>query len=68
LSDALKRQSPALASYGINITVSNKVERINGNRGVNVQIRKGGNIGNIGNVATLENAPEKIFSEKAGRF
>ena len=68
LGDALKRQSPALASYGINITVSNKVERINGNRGVNVQIRKGGNIGNIGNVATLENVPEKIFSEKAGRF
>jgi len=68
LGDALKRQSPALASYGINISVSNKAERINGNRGVNVQIRKGGNIGNIGNVETLENIPEKIFPVNSGNI
>jgi hypothetical protein len=63
LGDALKRQSPALASYGIVINVSHKAERINGTRGNIVEIRKGGNVGNIGNIENKVTAPEKVFSE-----
>ena len=40
LSDALKRQSPALLTYGIEIIVSSSSERINGSRGTVVEIRK----------------------------
>jgi hypothetical protein len=50
LGDALKRQSPALAAVGIEIETGKQVQRIDGERGLIVTIRKAGNIGNIGNV------------------
>ena len=40
LSDVLKRQSPALLTYGIEIIVGSSPERINGSRGTVVEIRK----------------------------
>lgn len=40
LSDVLKRQSPALLIYGIEIIVGSSPERINGSRGTVVEIRK----------------------------
>ena len=40
LSDALKRQAPALLTCGIEITIGNSPERINGSRGTVVEIRK----------------------------
>lgn len=64
LSDSLKRQSPALLAHGITINISHKITRINGARGNVVEIRKGGNIGNIGNVENKLFATEKNFSEK----
>lgn len=64
LSDSLKRQSPALLAHGITINISHKITRINGARGNVVEIRKGGNIGNIGNVENKLFAGKKNFSEK----
>lgn len=40
LGDVIKRQSPALLISGIQITVGSNVERINGTRGIVVEIRK----------------------------
>jgi hypothetical protein len=40
LSDAIKRQSPALLTYGIEIIVGNSPERIHSSRGIVVEIRK----------------------------
>jgi hypothetical protein len=68
LGDALKRQSPALASYGILINVSNKAERINGTRGNIVEIRKGGNVGNVGNIENKVIPPENKKTENVERF
>jgi hypothetical protein len=65
LSDALKRQSPALASLGISIKVSPKIERINNERGHVVTIIKSGNIGNVENKVFL---PENKKTENVERF
>jgi hypothetical protein len=65
LGDALKRQSPVLASYGILINVSQKKQRINSTQGHIVEIRKSGNIGNIENKVF---PPENKKSENVERF
>ncbi len=58
LADALRRQSQALATMGIDIVLGRKVERIDSSRGIPVTIRKSGNIGNIGNVISDLSAPK----------
>lgn len=62
LSDVLKRQSPALATLGIEIISGNRVERIGASRGLTVTIRKGGNVGNIGNMDLKKTTPEEKFT------
>ncbi len=71
LGDALKRQSPALASYGIHITVGHKKERVNSSQGYIVRIRKSGNVGNIGNIGNIvltEKDVTKVFDKNAEKF
>jgi hypothetical protein len=68
LGDALKRQSPALASLGIEIESSNQVQRIGNDRGLPVKIRKPGNIGNIGNVVSGKITPEKHYTPSLSGF
>jgi hypothetical protein len=62
LGDVLKRQSPALAAIGIEIEAGNQVQRIDGERGLVVTIRKAGNIGNIGNVVSEKKPREKHYT------
>jgi hypothetical protein len=62
LGDVLKRQSPALAAIGIEIEAHNQVQRIDGERGLVVTIRKAGNIVNIGNVVSEKTTPEKHYT------
>lgn len=62
LGDILKRQAPALETYGIHVITGNRPERIGGSRGIPVEIRKSGNIGNIDNVVSEFSAAGKSFS------
>lgn len=52
LSDIIRRQIPALAQCGIDVTIENKIERIGRDkRGIPVTIKKKSvNVGNIGNI------------------
>ncbi|MFI3181416.1 MAG: hypothetical protein QX193_08175, partial [Methylococcales bacterium] len=59
LSDVLKRQSPALLTYGIEIIVSSSPERINGSRGTVIEIRKVANVENKIAVPT-----EKVYMDE----
>lgn len=68
LSEAIKRQSPALNALGIDIHQGNKPERINGAQGVPIKITKSVNIGNIGNVVLKKTVSEKSFSDDTERF
>jgi hypothetical protein len=69
LGDVLRRQQPALLSLGIEIISSGRVERIGGSRGLTVTIKKGGNIGNIGNmVSEFFVAKEKITPLESAAF
>jgi hypothetical protein len=68
LGDALKRQSPALASLGIVIESSNQVQRIGNDRGLPVTIRKSVNIGNVGNIVSEKNTPEKHSPSRVSGF
>jgi len=61
LGDILKRQAPALEAYGIRVISGNKPERIGGNRGIPVEIRKDGNIGNVGNVVSEFSVQKKNY-------
>jgi hypothetical protein len=61
LSEALKRQSPALQSLGIEIDQSTQRETTDTGRGLVIKISKRGNIGNVGNVV-LKKSAEEIFS------
>lgn len=61
LGDILRRQSPALATLGIDITTGRKTEYINGKRGIPVTISKHGNVGNIGNVVSKLLPPAQNF-------
>ena len=62
LSDALKRQAPALATLGIEIISGNRVERIGTNRGLPITIKKSGNVGNIGNIDLKNSTPKEKFT------
>lgn len=68
LGDILKRQAPALEAYGVQVITGNKPERIGGNRGISVEIRKGGNIGNIGNVVSEFSVQKKNSTPSVGGF
>jgi hypothetical protein len=69
LGDILRRQSPALATLGIDVTTGRKPERINGSRGISVTISKGGNIGNIGNVVSkLLPQAQNFHSNSAAKY
>ncbi len=61
LSDALKRQSPALLSLGIEIEHGTIRETTNAGRGLTIKISKRGNIGNFGNVVLKESSGESFF-------
>lgn len=71
-SDAIKRQTRALKSIGIEILQSGRIERIGNERGLAITIKKtleGGNIGNIGNgVSTNTLAEKKIQSNSVAFF
>ena len=63
LSEALKRQAPALQSLGIEITHGNKKERTaTGGQGLTIKISKIGNVGNNGNIDSKIIPPEKKFT------
>ena len=64
LGDAIRRQTPALDSIGVNV-VQGSVERIGSHRGISITIKKlsSGNIGNNGNVISELYAKENNFSE-----
>jgi|GEM_PF-862674 len=68
LSEALKRQSPALHSLGIEIIQSTQRERTEKGRGLTVKILKNGNIGNIGNVVLEKTPDEKKYKETQRLF
>ena len=62
LSEAIKRQVPALQSLGIEISQSRKSERTAEGRGITIKISKSGNIGNVGNIDLKIIPPEKKFT------
>jgi hypothetical protein len=62
LGDVLRRQQPALLSLGIEIIASGRVERTESGRGLTVTIKKGGNIGNIGNIDLKLSTPKEKFT------
>ncbi|WP_020562523.1 hypothetical protein [Methylosarcina fibrata] len=68
LGDVLKRQSPALASIGIEIESGNQVQRIGDERGLPVKILKAGNVGNVGNVVSKILLPEKHYPPRLSGF
>ncbi|MEI6069776.1 MAG: hypothetical protein WCP96_20760 [Methylococcaceae bacterium] len=69
LGDVLRRQQPALLSLGIEIISSGRVERVGGSRGLTVTIKKGGNIGNIGNMdSEFSVAKEKFTPLQSAAF
>ena len=59
LSEALKRQLPALQSIGIEIILSRKTERTANGRGITIKISKSGNVGNVGNIDLKESTPKE---------
>ena len=71
LSDVIKRQSPALGALGISIVHGNKPERTKEGRGLtikiikNSEIKKGGNIVNVGNVVSAIFSDEKLLHKNS---
>jgi hypothetical protein len=65
LGDALRRQLPALAECGIDVTFGDRTERIGGARGIPITIKLSGNIGKMGNVNTQKTTgKEKSRSQR----
>ena len=71
LSDVIKRQIPALGALGISIVHGNKPERTKEGRGLtikiikNSEIKKGGNVGNVGNVVSAIFSDEKLLHKNS---
>ena len=68
LSEALKRQTPALYSLGIEINQSSKPERTESGRGFTIKISKGGNVVNVGNIVLKKTAGERYLEPKVSGF
>jgi hypothetical protein len=64
LGDALRRQLPALAECGIDVTFGDRTERIDGARGIPITIKLSGNIGKIGNVNTQKTTGKEKSCQK----
>jgi hypothetical protein len=70
-SEAIKRQTRALKSVGIEILQSGRVERINGERGLTITVKKileSGNVGNVGNVVPIKTLDEKKIQSNSAAF
>jgi len=68
LSEALKRQTPALYSLGVDIVQSSKPERTDSGRGFTIKISKGGNVVNVGNIVSDFLAQGELLKTEISSF
>ena len=68
LSEALKRQTPALYSLGVDIVQSSKPERTDSGRGFTIKISKGGNVVNVGNIVSDFLAQGELLETEISSF